>query len=70
MFLADSVKLVGNSLFGSSARDGIRLLDEADVISAPNSSSTNEEEKNRVHAEKEGEALSSQQFIFVWLREN
>lgn len=60
MLLADSVKLVGNSLFGSSAWDGTPLLDEADVISAPNSSSTNEEEKkNRIHAEKEGEPLSS-----------
>lgn len=47
MLLADSVKLVGNSLFGSSAWDGTPLLDEADVISDPNSSSTNEEEKKQ-----------------------
>lgn len=68
MLLADSVKLVGNSLFGSSAWDGTPLLDEADVISAPNSSSTNEEEKKTESMQRKKVKLFPH--IFVWLRDN
>lgn len=68
MFLADSVKLAGNSLFGSSAWDGTPLLDEADVISAPNSSSTNEEEKKPESMQRKKVKLFPH--IFVWLRDN